>query len=144
MRLAEPTDCARLEYLENVLFPDNSFNEYTLVNELLLGRCWVVERRGKIVAYLLARIDGELIDIMRVGVLPEFQEKGIGTQMLHAALTQAPEAMLCVRKKNKRALKLYRRLGFTIVGETPNRDLPSWVMRTTSRGRRNDAHSGTA
>lgn len=129
MRLAEPTDCERLEYLEYKLFPDNGFNAHTLKGELTIGRCWVIERRNKIVGYLLARIDGDLIDIMRVGVLPEFQGKGIGTKLVRVAMTQAPKSMLCVRKENKRALKLYRRLGFSIIGETT--ELPSWVMATS-------------
>lgn len=138
MRLAEPTDCSRLEYLEYLLFPDNGFNELLLLGELKIGRCWVVERRNKIVAYLLARIQGDLIDIMRVGVLPEFQSKGIGTRLMEVALTHASEAMLCVRKENKRALKLYLGMGFRIVGETA--DLPSWVLRTTSGENRSDDH----
>jgi ribosomal-protein-alanine N-acetyltransferase len=142
MRLAEPTDCSRLEYLEYLLFPKDGFNEFTLKGELTIGRCWVVERRNKIVAYLLARVDGELIDIMRVGVMPEFQGKGIGTQLVRMAMTQAPTAMLCVRKENKGALQLYRRLGFHIQGEVTAPDVISWVM-TTSRESRSCARSGT-
>ncbi len=143
MRQAEPTDCSRLEYIEGILFPENNFNATTLLGEITIGRCWVIERRSKIVAYLLARINGNLIDVMRVGVLPEFQGRGIGTKLLKTAMTQAPESMLCVRKKNKRAVKLYRKLGFRIVGETPSRDMPSWVMRSTSGVSRSGVRSGT-
>lgn len=144
MRLAEPTDCSRLEHIEYKLFPDNGFNEYTLKCELTVGRCWVVERQGEIVAYLLARVDGGLIDIMRVGVLPGFQGRGIGTKLVKMAMTQAPQAMLCVRKENKGALRLYRSLGFHITGVVDTPGLVSWVMRATSGESQSDVRSGTA
>lgn len=143
MRLAEPTDCLRLAYMEAVLFPDNCFNELTLQKELKVGRCWIVERRGLVVAYLLARVEGNLLDIMRIGVMLAFQGRGIGTQLIEMAMTQAPKIVLCVRKNNEGALRLYHRLGFQIVGviEEP-KDAPSWVLQATAGGKRSDAHSG--
>ena len=140
MRLAEPIDCERLEYMEGVLFPDNAFNAYTLSNELKIGRCWVVERGGTIVAYLLARADGKLFDILRVGVMPDFQGRGIGTKLTEMAMTQSPETILCVLKGNKGAIRLYRRLGFKITGEVGHiSNTPSWVMRATSAEKRTHA-----
>jgi ribosomal protein S18 acetylase RimI-like enzyme len=127
--------------MEGVLFPDNAFNAYTLECEMKIGRCWVVERRTKVVAYLLARQDGSLLDVMRVGVMPEFQGKGIGTMLMEMVLTQASEVILSVRKDNTSAVKLYRKLGFSIIGEIG--DAASWVMRATSGETRSDARLGT-
>ena len=125
--------------MEGVLFPDNAFNAYTLECELKIGHCWVIERRSRIVAYLLARCEGKLIDVMRVGVMPEFQGKGIGTKLMEAALSQAPEVILSVHKDNVGAVKLYRKLGFSIIGEIG--DATSWVMRATWVPTGSDAHS---
>lgn len=135
MRLAEPTDCERLEYMEGVLFPDNAFNALTLQKELRIGRCWVVERTRTIIAYLLARIESSVLDVMRVGVMPSFQSRGIGTRLLEAAMSQTLQTILCVRKDNLGAIRLYQRMGFHIVGETGQGELCSWVMSTSAEKR---------
>lgn len=129
MRLADPNDAERLEYLEHRLFPDNNLTAFSLTQEMKLGKCWVVERQKKIVGFLIARIVGSLIDILRVGVLPEHQGHGLGTKLVERALEETPEAMLTVRKDNVRALRLYQRLGFRIVGEVTSGVQPGWVMR---------------
>lgn len=142
MRLADPSDLQRLEFLENELFPDNSLNARSLLGELSAGKCWVVERQRKIVGYTLVRVVGELVDILRVGVLPTHQGQGIGRELVKKAMAEAPTAMLSVRKVNTGAIRLYQSLGFHVTGELMNGLAPSWVMRATSGACRRRARSG--
>ena len=79
--------------------------------------------------YLIAEVDGELIgycgvmvvgrtaDIQTIGVLPEYEGRGIGTAMLTSMLKEArrrgaAETLLEVREDNPRARRLYELFGF--------------------------------
>ncbi len=127
MRIALKEDLEDLERLEIALFPENCFNEYSLAIELDHGKCWVEERDGKVVAYLLARIIGDLVDVLRVGVLPGYRRSGIADRLMNVAMREAPNTMLMVRKNNPGAIKLYLQLGFEIDGQTED----SWTMLRT-------------
>jgi ribosomal protein S18 acetylase RimI-like enzyme len=48
----------------------------------------------------------------------EWRDKGIGTTVLRALMSQAAVVRLQVLKKNIRAQSLYRRLSFSVIGET--------------------------
>ena len=135
MRKALLEDVDELAALERELFPDNCFNERTLNNELKLSKCWVEERDGKLIGYVLVRIEDDMADILRLGVLPGYHKQGVATRLLTRALQETPGVMLTVRKENDPALSLYFSFGFQIIGETEG----SWVMlkrgdcRTSSR-----------
>ncbi len=120
----------RIAEIEMAVFPENCFNEHTLANELDLGTGWVIEEAGEIIAYVLVRIEDCLTDVTRLGVLPRHQGKGCGKQLLTKAFSLAPKIMLTVRKDNHRAIGLYRKFGFEIVGHL--KDENSWVMITSS------------
>lgn len=79
--------------------------------------------------YLIAEVDGELsgycgvmvvgrtADIQTIGVLPEYEGRGIGTAMLTSMLKEArrrgaAETLLEVREDNPRARRLYELFGF--------------------------------
>ena len=123
MRRALPDDVELLERLEAELFPDNCMNARSLAIELEHGVCFLEEEA----AYLLARVDGDLVDILRVGVLGPYRKIGVGSRLLTVALKLAPRAMLMARKDNVGALRLYHSFGFHIVGEYDD----SWVMTTS-------------
>ena len=54
--------------------------------------------------------DGELDDLY---VLPEFQNRGIGTKILERCIAQSPKPLyLYVFSRNQRAIALYERFGF--------------------------------
>lgn len=129
MRRALEEDVDGIEGLEVVLFPGNCLNAYSLRNELKQGAdCWVIERDGRLVAYLLARVTNGLVDILRVGVLEGYRRAGFGFRLVSKAVGLAPEAMLTVAKDNRAALELYWTLGFEIAGEIDD----NWVMVRTS------------
>ena len=51
----------------------------------------------------------------------EFRNKGIGTDIIRKIIENNKNVYLWVYKKNKKALLLYKRLGFTIEEETESR-----------------------
>lgn len=124
IRPACPLDIDALFILENELFP-NSMNERMLHHELIRGRGWVWG--DPIDGYILVRMDGDLIDITRLGVRTTASGQGIGRKLLEVALEGVPDALLTVQKNNLRAMTLYKRAGFEIVGHLSSAN--AWVMR---------------
>ena len=57
-----------------------------------------------------------MLEILQIQILPEFQNKGIGKQVLQYLFEKEKIIQLKVLKDNP-AKKLYERLGFTIVDE---------------------------
>lgn len=130
MRPVTVDDADELALLENQLFPENCLNEYTLAREIDMGSGWVIGEPGGIQAYMLCRGNSYLIDIMRLGVLPSFEGRGLGSQLLRQGIQQAEYAMLTVLPENERALRLYFRYGFELVGRLNGH---GWVMGRTNR-----------
>jgi ribosomal protein S18 acetylase RimI-like enzyme len=117
----------QLEELENALF-DNAFSSGTLRREFCSGaRLWVIGEPD-VIGYMLVREAPGITDILRLGVSPAHQAQGIGTLLLHAAAALFPYRMLCVKKENPGAIRLYKRHGFSIRGDLG----PSWVMVTSA------------
>lgn len=116
--------------LENLLF-DNAFGWGTIRRELEASYVVVARTDHPFVpygvgGYAIVRPDPALADLLRLGVHPELHGTGIGQAILEDVLRRYPgPMMLMVRKNNSRALGMYRRRGFQIVGTTDS----SWVMR---------------
>lgn len=127
MRHVTTNDADELAVLETLLFPENCFNETTLANEISIGGGWVVEQNGQLVAYALTRQDDYVVDVIRLGVHPDYQNLGFGTELLRQAMGLGRTVMLSVKADNQGALRLYHRLGFELVGRL--RDGAGWVMR---------------
>jgi ribosomal protein S18 acetylase RimI-like enzyme len=127
MRQANHSDIAAIVELEYQLFPENNFNEVTVENELDVGVGWVEYEKDRLIGYLLARQDGELLDVIRLGVRIGYRRMGVGTKLLEESLKITRAVMLCVDKHNVTALKLYFRHSFRIVGVLA--DHGGWVMK---------------
>jgi ribosomal protein S18 acetylase RimI-like enzyme len=131
LEVATAEDADAIAELEAVLFPSNNFNEVTIAHELKVGCGWVLYEDKTLVAFLYGRrVNDSLFDILRLGVSPARQNRGMGTLLLKRALQECCEAMLVVLKSNQGAIRQYRRHGFHITGELTH--APAWVMRTTS------------
>jgi len=126
MRDVTRFDADVLAHLDSILFPENALNETTLANEAQHGLGWVIEVAGDVVAYALVRNSHNVMDLLRLGVHPDYQRVGFGTQLLQRLLQENEKAMLTVKKDNPRAIRLYRKHGFQIVGHLPSNN--SWVM----------------
>jgi ribosomal-protein-alanine N-acetyltransferase len=95
------------------------------------------EVNGHLTGFFLARSIYEHLEILKVGVLPRYQNLGIGTQLMEAAYAEGIRrgCMRCfleVRKSNENAIRFYQRHKFKIAGTrrdyytNPVED--AWVM----------------
>ena len=66
--------------------------------------------------------EGDSVEVAEIQILPEFQSRGIGTEVLTDIVKRAhanrKPVTLSTGLKNARAIKLYLRLGFEFVEQT--------------------------
>lgn len=132
-RHALPGDIEEIVSLEYDLFPDNNFNERTLLHHLSSGFCNFMDVDGKTAGYVMcSKADAPLIDVLRLGVRTQYRGVGIASVLLGSVLRLGKETMLTVQKENVPAIRLYQKHGFKIAGTMPQH--ASWVMvrRTSS------------
>ena len=118
-------DAPRLVDLEALLFT-NAMAPSMLGRELSYGPCFVIGE--PVVAYALVREQPEVVDLLRLGVLPSAQGQGYGRKLLEHVIALGKDTMLTVLKENARALHLYKSAGFSIVGELRVDGALAWVM----------------
>lgn len=91
----------------------------------------------RLAGFFFARSILENLELLKIGVYPEFQKHGIGTRLLKAAFVEGVRrgclrCFLEVRKSNKDAVQFYLNHSFNIAGERndyyaePIED--AWVM----------------
>jgi ribosomal-protein-alanine N-acetyltransferase len=85
---------------------------------------WDGKARG-FAGFLLARSVFDDLEILKIGVLPAFQRKGIGTTLMQAAYTEGKRrgcrrCFLEVRMSNRIAIEFYYRHGFKVAGSRLN------------------------
>jgi len=123
IRQAASSDAEVLAELEMLLFPENCINEYSLTIELTVGFGYIV---GEGEGYALVRPDGDIWDLLRLGVRSTHQGLGHGKALLVMILELADHRkksmMLTVKKSNKVALSLYRKFGFEPIASMPQHE----------------------
>jgi ribosomal-protein-alanine N-acetyltransferase len=95
---------------------------------------------GELVGFIILILRGVLVGyIQTVGVWPEWRGRGIGTRLIGFAeeriLGETPNVFLCVSSFNPMALRLYKRLGYDMIGELENYIVPGhseFLMRKTT------------
>jgi len=85
--------------------------------------------KDEIVGFVIFLMRGPLVGyIQTVAVKPERRNKGIGSRLLEFAeekiLTRTPNVFMCVSSFNKKAQKLYQRLGYEAIGELKDYIVP--------------------
>ena len=80
---------------------------------------------SRIVGFFLARAVLENLELLKIGVYPEYQKLGIGTRLLNAAFVEGTKrgclrCFLEVRKSNEAAIQFYHNHQFMIGGERIN------------------------
>jgi GNAT superfamily N-acetyltransferase len=98
-------DLQRREY--DARFPDARY-EVILVDGEPAGRIWVGE-------------DKKQIRLLEIGLLPTFQNRGVGTLLLNRLIEEAKQAGKPLRhmvfESNNNAKRFYERLGFVMIEE---------------------------
>jgi ribosomal-protein-alanine N-acetyltransferase len=90
---------------------------------------YVARLEGRPVGFVILVVSGAFVGyVQSIAVDPDWRGKGIGTRILAFAeeriLQMSPNVFVCVSSFNPDALRLYRRLGYEIVG-----DLPDYIVR---------------
>lgn len=122
----ETTDNLQLKAvaaIEAMVQPMDAWDEETL-NELLAQGSYylllAITETGKVVGYCLYQVLFEQAEILRIGTHPDYQRKGIASQLfsaLHETLMKnnVMQLMLEVRADNSAAINLYERQGFKTI-----------------------------
>jgi [ribosomal protein S18]-alanine N-acetyltransferase len=161
LRPLRNADFDRVLELERVLFGAGAWTYGMLADELAaLGRWYVVaEPTGPaasavygpgskpVAGYAGLWFDGDVAQVMTVGVDPAYQRHGVGRALLQALVARSRElrasaVLLEVRVDNDAALALYERAGFERIGLRKRyyqpEDKDAFTMRlelTAARGR---------
>jgi len=83
---------------------------------------WAIELDGKIIAFVLISMRIGECHILNVCVLHDYQRQGWGRKLIEQAVQHAKDhglgiAYLEVRRTNKHAIALYRKMRFYLIGE---------------------------
>jgi GNAT superfamily N-acetyltransferase len=84
---------------------------------------------GQLAGLLASKEHAEHVQLVKVFLLPPFQGRGIGTRLVRQVLAQAAAQERPVRLRVLRvnpAQRLYLRLGFVLIDETPERLTMEW------------------
>ena len=154
-----PADVPQVAELERQLFGPSAWTEAMLAAELHAPGRWylaAVERAaevpdgaaggsvdggttdGTVVGYAGLWFDGDVCQVMTIGVAPVVQRQGVGTALLSALVDRSRElgasaVLLEVRVDNAPALALYERFGFEVLSRRRRyyqpEDVDAWTMR---------------
>lgn len=130
LRPLRNADFDRVLELERQLFGKGSWTYGMLADELAgLGRWYIVaeperlDRAGEqpVVGYAGLWFDGDVTQIMTIGVDPAVQRHGVGRQLMAALIersrkVKAGAVLLEVRVDNAPAIEMYREFGFEVLG----------------------------
>ncbi|MEV0891863.1 ribosomal protein S18-alanine N-acetyltransferase [Promicromonospora sp. NPDC050262] len=147
LRPLRNADFDRVLQLERQLFGRGAWTYGMLADELAgLGRWYIVaeperlDRAGEqpVVGYAGLWFDGDVTQIMTIGVDPDVQRHGVGRQLMDALIersrkVKAEAVLLEVRVDNQPAIEMYRDFGFEILGVRKRyyqpEDVDAYTMR---------------
>ncbi len=86
---------------------------------------WVIEIEKKIIGFIFIALTVDECHILNLCVAHAFQHQGWGQKLLEKALSHAKQhgigiAFLEVRQSNTRAISLYRKMKFHLIGQRKN------------------------
>ncbi len=90
-----------------------------------LAETYVVKAQGKVIGLAIIQLKGALVGYIQTLVIDaHFREQSIGSQLI-AFLEKrihdvSPNVFMCVSDFNENAQRLYKRLGFEVIGEIKN------------------------
>lgn len=124
IREANDGDSSALAGLERELFGSQAWSAAALLGGQdgpQRSALVATDQSDTVVGYVVTTVAGEVIDLLRIGVRPDHQRRGLGGILLAAALDEAtahPEAarmLLEVEETNAAALALYHGHAFAII-----------------------------
>ena len=124
-------DVSALEELEKVTnlayWGSEHYHRFLEQPEYFGSKAVAAPQPGKtvLVGFFLARSILENLELLKIGVYPEYQKQGIGARLLNAAFEEGMRrgclrCFLEVRKSNRSAVQFYHNQRFKIAGERLN------------------------
>jgi ribosomal-protein-alanine N-acetyltransferase len=119
----EPADLPRLIELELACFPEDAWSANALLStvedQYIIAGCW---RSDKVVqAYYFLHILDDDAQLYSIAVAKEAQRQGLGNRLMTSIIGScrkngARRIFLEVRKSNHKAIYLYEKWGFEVLG----------------------------
>lgn len=83
---------------------------------------WVMEMDAKPVGFIIVSLRADECHILNVAVARDYQHQGFGRQLIEHALAHAKQknagiTYLEVRRSNSRAISIYEKMNFHLIGE---------------------------
>ena len=88
------------------------------------GFTQIIELEGVQIGIYVVERAADHVQLLQIFILPDYQRRGIGSGLIKRLLAEARAANLPLRLRVLRvnpAFELYRRMGFKVVQETPER-----------------------
>lgn len=118
------------EHIERIWGWDEDWQRAHFVRECASSVTSVVRLEGRTVGYLQVRYDPDRVYLQNIALHPEFQNKGMGTELLNevkaAATARQLPVDLAVFRTNGSAQRFYERHGFRRTGESRTHIEMSW------------------
>lgn len=93
----------------------------------------VSKKYNNSIGYAIFKNQIDNYDLIEIGILPEFQNKGYGSKLLKESIKDKQKILLEVSIENENAIKLYKSLDFKILRTIPNyyKNTSAYLMEYT-------------
>jgi len=133
-------DIAKIE-LGSGYHKNNRFNPLPMLKKIFKDKkekILLAKENDKITGYIAVRIERKICEIALLAVLKRYQKRGIGKSLLKHILKiakqkKANKVILEVRKNNKKALRLYHKYGFKVMGTRKIKNIIKFKMEKRLR-----------
>ncbi|KYF73511.1 ribosomal-protein-alanine acetyltransferase [Sorangium cellulosum] len=123
---ADAADDAALDEVDAVAAAAFDVPQFSAREELRRPwtRCWVAREGRQALAFLIAWHVADELHVLNVATCPTARRRGLATALMRRSLEYAQQQqvrllLLEVRRSNRAAIRLYRKLGFTAMGVRP-------------------------
>lgn len=117
-------------HIETIWGWDEDWQLQNFASECATAATCVIEVDDRIAGYLQVLDRGSPIYVQNIAIAPAFQGKGVGTMILKGLQSKAAARKLPIHlgvfRTNTPAQRLYERLGFRKIGETPTHIQMAW------------------
>lgn len=109
------------EYVDATWGWDDDFQQGYFAEHFDITGCWIILVDGRPAGQITVIAQDQRYFISGIYILPQYQNRGLGSALIQDVLTQARKngrpVTLQVLKANQPARRLYERLGFVITAE---------------------------
>lgn len=127
-----------LSHIETIWGWSEAWQRLNFDEEWKAARTWRIESEGRLAGYIQQRDQPDYVYLLSVAILPDFQGRGIGREIMRGFQKKAAQLgqplRLSVFRTNPRALSFYQNLGFRVTEETPEFHRLEWLSAPEKEG----------